>query len=135
LRARLFFPAGRKLGRDALDRLAGPPEGVGYLAMDGHRPVGLVNMVPDEGARTVETAVLVADRWQHGGIGRRLLAEALRDPRWSGYSVRATVAPDNRAILRLLRSMGLPMRLLDTAPGEYYFELRPAASVPAALAS
>jgi ribosomal protein S18 acetylase RimI-like enzyme len=83
----------------------------------------------------VETAVLVADRWQHGGVGRRLLAEALSDPRWAGYSVRATVDPGNTPILRLLRSMGLPMRLLDIAPGEYYFELRPAAPIPLLAAS
>jgi GNAT superfamily N-acetyltransferase len=126
LRARLFYPEGHALGREVVDLLAGPPTGVGYLAMDEHRSVALANMVPDEGARTVEVALVVADRWQRKGVGRRLINEALADPRWAGYAVLATVSPENRPILRLLRSLGLPMRLLDTAPGEYYYQLRAA---------
>lgn len=128
LRARLFYPDGHALGREVVDLLAGPATGVGYLALDEHRPIGLANMVPDEAAGTVEVALLVADRWQRAGIGRRLVKTALADPRWAGHAVRATVSPDNRPILRLLRSLGLSMRLLDTAPGEYYFELRPAST-------
>ncbi|HZZ52081.1 MAG TPA: GNAT family N-acetyltransferase [Pseudonocardia sp.] len=124
LRARLFYPDGHALGHEVVDLLTGPTTGVGYLALDEHRPIGLANMVPDETAGTVEVALLVADRWQRKGVGRRLINEALADPRWAGYSVRATVAPGNRRILRLLRSLDLPMRMLDMAPGEYYYELR-----------
>lgn len=125
VRARLFFPEGRALGPDVPGLLAGPPEGVAYLAMDEHRPVGLANMVPLADG-TVETALLVADRWQRRGIGRLLLDHALADPRWRDHAVVATVQPSNRAVMRLLRSTGLPLRLTDTAPGECYFELRPA---------
>jgi ribosomal protein S18 acetylase RimI-like enzyme len=122
LAARFFLPASRRVGRPLLELLPGPAEGRAYLAMDDGRPVGLVNVVPD-GRREVEIAVLVADRWQHRGIGRALLEHALADPRWAGQTVHAAVRPDNIAVLTLLRSLGRPMRLVDHAPGEYHFEL------------
>jgi GNAT superfamily N-acetyltransferase len=138
LRARLFVPEGRRLGPQVVDLLAGPAHGVGYLAMDEHRPVGLANMVPDPHGGPVELALLVADRWRRQGVGRELVGHALADPRWAGRAVQATVQPENLAVLGLLRSCGLRLRLVDTAPGELYFQLRPAdapgrASGPAPL--
>src|SRR5882757_11269083 len=122
LAARFFLPASRRVSRPLLELLPGPAEGRAYLAMDDGRPVGLVNVVPD-GPHEVEIAVLVADRWQHRGIGRALLEHALADPRWAGQTVHAAVRPDNIAVLTLLRSLHRPMRLVDRLPGEYHFEL------------
>jgi GNAT superfamily N-acetyltransferase len=122
LAARFFLPASRRVGRSLLELLPGPAEGRAYLAMDDGRPVGLVNVVPS-GPHEVEIAVLVADRWQHRGIGRALLEHALADPRWAGQTVHAAVRPDNIAALTLLRSLHRPMRLVDHVPGEYHFEL------------
>jgi len=139
VRARLFFPEGRALGPDVLDLLSGPADGVGYVALDDDRPIGLANMVPacaaHPGEGPVEFALLVADRWRRRGIGRLLLRHAMTDPHWRGRAVTATVQPDNRAVLRLLRAEGLAPHLVDTAPGELYFELRPAGEPPLSVAS
>lgn len=129
LRARLFVPEGRRLGAEVVDLLAGPAYGVGYLALDEHRPIGLANMVPDPDGGPVELALLVADRWRRHGIGRALVTRAVADRRWAGREIRATVQPENRAVLGLLRSCGLRPRLVDTAPGELYLQLRPAGVV------
>jgi GNAT superfamily N-acetyltransferase len=122
LAARVFLPASRPVGRPLLELLPGPAEGRAYLALDDGRPVGLVNVIPS-GPHEVEIAVLVADRWQHRGIGRALIEHALGDPRWAGQTVHAAVRPDNIAVLTLLRSLHRPMRLVDHLPGEYHFEL------------
>jgi GNAT superfamily N-acetyltransferase len=130
LSARFFLPASRRVGRPLLELLPGPAEGRAYLAMDDGRPTGLVNVAPS-GPHEVEIAVLVADRWQHRGIGRALLEHALADPKWAGQTVHAAVRPDNIAVLTLLRSLHRPMRLVDRLPGEYHFELRTQADTQA----
>jgi GNAT superfamily N-acetyltransferase len=137
LRARLFLAEGRVLPENLVQLLAGPPGGRVYLAMDNravHRPVGLANLARDAGEVEVEAGLLVADRWRRRGIGRALLLHALADPRWAGVPVRASVQADNVPILRMLRSLDAPPRLVDTAPGEYYFELQPARGLAARLA-
>ncbi|WP_051341973.1 GNAT family N-acetyltransferase [Pseudonocardia spinosispora] len=125
LRARLFVPEQRALPANLVDLLAGPENGGVYLAMDENRPVGLVNIAPGPGAEQIEVGLLVADRWQRRGIGRDLMRFAAQDPRWAGMPLVAAVQTDNRRVIRLLRSLHWPMRLADTAPGEYYFELHP----------
>jgi GNAT superfamily N-acetyltransferase len=92
--------------------------------MDGGRPVGLLNLAPGE-TGDVEVALLVADAWQRRGIARALLEHALADPRWARRNLYATVRPENRAVLTLLRSMPRTVRLVDSAPGELYLEMAP----------
>ena len=70
--------------------------------VDG-RPVGLLNLIV-VGARTVELSLLVADGWQRRGVATRLLATELDKPRWAGWTVQATVQPDNLPVRSLLRS-------------------------------
>jgi GNAT superfamily N-acetyltransferase len=83
--------------------LAGPPAGVATLATPAGAPVGLLNLVVvDEGV--VEASLLVADAWQRRGVATGLLTHELRRPAWAGWTVRATVQPDNRAIRHLLRN-------------------------------
>lgn len=125
LRARLFLPGQRALPTNLVDLLAGPENGGVYLAMDENRPVGLVNVAPGPGAEEIEVGLLVADRWQRRGIGRDLTRFAAQDPRWAGLPLLAVVQTDNTRVIRLLRSLRWPMRLADTVPGEYYFELHP----------
>lgn len=140
LGARLFLPEARVAGRDLVTLLVGPADGWTYLAMDAvagevaekeGRPVGLLNMARAGGeAGVLEAGVLVADRWQRRGVGRALLRHALARGQWHGTGpdtvVRVAVRTDNAAALGLLRGLGLPRRLVATAPGEYHFELRPA---------
>src|SRR3954447_20346094 len=83
--------------------LAGPPLGTATVAtVEGH-PVGLLNLIV-VGARAVELSLLVADGWQRRGVATRLLATELGKPRWAGWTVQATVQPDNLPVRALLRS-------------------------------
>ena len=119
--ARFFGPVRRAADLDVVGLLLGPADGTAFLAMDGGRPVGLLNLAPSA-ASEVNIAVLVADGWQRRGIATALLEHALADPRWSGCDLYATVRPDNKAVRRLLRSLPWAVRLLDTASGELYLK-------------
>jgi len=59
------------------------------------------------GDGTAEIAVAVADAWQHHGVGRALILEAIK---WAGRHrigvLLASVRWSNAPMLRLLRSMG-----------------------------
>lgn len=148
LGARLFLPEARVAGRDLVTLLAGPADGWTYLAMTAvaekavagevaekavAEEVGLLNLaragVDGDGCGVLEAGVLVADRWQRRGVGRALLRHALAHGPWPGaapdIAVRVAVQADNAAALGMLRGLGLPRRLVATAPGEYHFELRP----------
>jgi acetyltransferase len=81
---------------------AGPagPEIVGHLVLE------------PAGPGTVEMAVAVADGWHRRGVGRAMLVEAVdwardHDVQWLTASMRLT----NVAVLGLVRSLGLPIRL------------------------
>jgi hypothetical protein len=52
----------------------------------------------------VEASLLVADAWQRRGVATGLLAHELGRPAWAGWTVRATVQPDNGAVRQLLRN-------------------------------
>ncbi|HEY2205235.1 MAG TPA: GNAT family N-acetyltransferase [Pseudonocardia sp.] len=125
LRSRLFLAQGRRLPADLVTLLTGPPDGVAYLAVDGHRPVALVNVAPDPDGG-VEVGLLVADGWRRRGLGRWLMLRALADPRWAGLPVHATVDPDNIPVRRLLHTLPAGARLVDFGPGEYHYRLDPA---------
>jgi GNAT superfamily N-acetyltransferase len=62
------------------------------------------------GDGTAELAVAVADRWQHHGVGRALLREALA---WARHhelrALLASVRWGNAPMLRLLRETGRPV--------------------------
>lgn len=83
--------------------LAGPPRGTATVATVDGQPVGLLNLIVIA-PRTVELSVLVADAWQRRGVATDLLAAELARPRWAGWTVQATVQPDNLAVRSLLRS-------------------------------
>jgi GNAT superfamily N-acetyltransferase len=129
LAARFFRPVSGAADRNLLTLLLGPATGRAFLALDAGRPVGLVNLAPGD-AGEVEVALLVADRWQHRGVGRALLEHALADPRWAAETVHVTVRPENTAVLALLHTLPRALRLVDSAPGELYFALCPSAGVP-----
>jgi len=81
--------------REAIVAVVGG-EVVGVARYD--RPVG--------DPSTAEVAVLVEDAWQRAGVGRQLLA-ALTDlaARRGVRTVTATVQPDNRPVLGLVRRL------------------------------
>ncbi len=70
---------------------------------DGWAPIGIARLVRT-GDRQAELAVAVVDRWQHHGVGQRLL-EALGDLATElGYAeLYGDVLPENDVMARLLR--------------------------------
>jgi hypothetical protein len=81
--------------------LAAPPDGVAVVAMAGDEPVGLLNVVV-MGTAQVDVSLLVVDAWQRKRVASRLLVGELGRPRWAGWTVRATVQPDNHPVRALL---------------------------------
>jgi GNAT superfamily N-acetyltransferase len=103
--------------------LAGPPLGAAAVATVAGRPVGLLNLIV-VGVRTVDVSLLVADAWQRSGVATRLLDAELGRPRWAGWTVQATVQPDNRTVLSLLRGSRFgPWQLVSRDRSSWDFAL------------
>ncbi len=105
---RRFFLSGPVAPRIVWERcrkylLAGPPDGAAVVALSGDVPVGLLNLVVI-GTGLLDMSLLVVDAWQRTGIASRLLASELSRPRWAGWTVTATVQPDNAPVRALLGS-------------------------------
>jgi GNAT superfamily N-acetyltransferase len=115
VRFRFFSPIPR-LTWPALLRLADVDhhQRDALVALDGDEIVAVARYSdegdPDPaGARDAELAVTVEDAWQHRGLGRALTIRLAELARARGYSTFvATILPDNRAALGLVR---------DVAPG------------------
>jgi GNAT superfamily N-acetyltransferase len=83
------------------------------------------------GDGTAEIAVAVADAWQHHGVGRALLIEAIKWARQHHLSVLlATIRWSNAAMLRLLRTVGRPVTFGGEDAGIVDVRLDVAARVP-----
>jgi GNAT superfamily N-acetyltransferase len=96
-----------------------------FCAAEGHGRHGVIAEALDHDGRwvivghlcvepladgTAELAVAVADRWQHHGVGRALMREALAwAPRHGVRLLVASVRWSNAPMLRLLRSLGRPV--------------------------
>jgi GNAT superfamily N-acetyltransferase len=94
------------------------------VALDGDEIVAVARY-SDEGdpdaprAREAELAVTVEDAWQHQGLGRALTLRLAELARARGYrSFVATILPDNRAALGLVRNVA-PDAEVRFAGGDY----------------
>jgi acetyltransferase len=89
-------------------------EGFVAVVRDGdgsERVVGHLCLEPDD-ADSAEIAVAVADEFQGRGIGRGLVQAAVAWARRTGLRrLDATAFATNSRIIRLLRGLGLPVRL------------------------
>jgi GNAT superfamily N-acetyltransferase len=81
------------------------------LALDRREVIGMAQFIAvPSGSRAVEVALVVADRWQRAGLGRILLAEVLAAAAAGGHTMAtALVQADNRPMLELIRTAGLPV--------------------------
>jgi GNAT superfamily N-acetyltransferase len=89
--------------------------------------VGHVCLEPTDGGG-VEIAIAIADRWQHHGLGRLMLAHAIDWARAHGVGeLRASIRWSNAAMLGLIRSMALPVAVDADAGSEVeaVIDLRP----------
>jgi GNAT superfamily N-acetyltransferase len=98
--------------------------GTATVATVGGHPVGLLNLIV-VGERAAELSLLVADGWQRRGVATHLLATELDQPRWAGWTVQATVQPDNLPVRSLLRSRRFGIwELVDRDLSSWDFALR-----------
>ena len=76
------------------------------VALDGDEIVGVARYDTRAGGHAAEVAVTVEDAWQHRGLGKRLTKRLARRAVDRGIeSFEATVMPDNRQALGLLRKL------------------------------
>jgi acetyltransferase len=69
--------------------------------------IGVGRLTRLRGGRDGEFALLVSDRWQHRGLGARLLAEVIRIGREEKLKrIVGTILPENHAMLHLCRKAG-----------------------------
>jgi GNAT superfamily N-acetyltransferase len=135
VRARFFLPPGtdpQALQERHLGYLtAGPPEGVGLVALVGGAPVGVLNLVAT-GPEQAELAVVVAQRWQRLGIARRLVDDVRRRGRWTGWTLNVVLQWENVAGRRFVQSLPGPRRTLSVRYGCIEQEIHPFELAPAA---
>jgi acetyltransferase len=101
----------------------GSAQGRAAIVLEPHRPrnherddIALAHLAPGDRSDSVELAVVVADRWQGRGLGRRLLAHLVESARDMGYrSLVGDVLAGNAAMLHLAGQLGFTVR---AHPGE-----------------
>jgi RimJ/RimL family protein N-acetyltransferase len=76
------------------------------VALDGDEIVGVARYDAQAGSPAAEIAVTIEDAWQHRGLGKRLTRRLAQRAIDHGIeSFEATVLPDNRPALGLLRKL------------------------------
>jgi ribosomal protein S18 acetylase RimI-like enzyme len=102
-----FHSAGVHVDGVTLDYVTGGQALVAEL--DG-RLVGLASYYPDDNRTCAELSIVVDDGSQRRGIGTALCLELLRDAQRAGIRrVLASVMRSNRAMLRLLSRLNVPL--------------------------
>jgi GNAT superfamily N-acetyltransferase len=117
---RFFSPITRP-PRAALLRLADVDHGRrdALVALDGDEIVAVARYDGRPDTRQAEIAITVEDAWQHRGVGKRLAGRLALLATERGYDTFvATMLPDNRAALGLVRKM-VPDATVRWAGGEY----------------
>ncbi len=122
----------RDLSEDSREsRFLGAASGIGegtarfFCGPDHEHREGIVAEIVDaDGGKTIvghlclepispgnaEMAIAVADAWQHQGLGRALLGQAVGWARAHGFAeLTASMRCSNVAVIGLMRSMGLPV--------------------------
>jgi GNAT superfamily N-acetyltransferase len=116
-----FFSPIRRPPRAALLRLADVDHGRrdALVALDGDEIVAVARYDGRPDSRQAEIAITVEDAWQHRGVGKRLAGRLGLLASERGYDTFvATMLPDNRAALGLVRKM-VPDATVRWAGGEY----------------
>jgi len=78
-----------------------------YNADDKKRNVGVIRLFLDHDLRTGEFAILVADNFQHSGLGTKFMETLVEIGREKGLkSIYGTVLADNEKMLTLMKECG-----------------------------
>jgi acetyltransferase len=78
-----------------------------YISNDKKQNVGVVRLFIDPGLKTGEFAILVADKFQHSGLGTKFMETLIDIGREKGLkSIYGTVLADNNKMLTLMKECG-----------------------------
>jgi len=113
--------SGRQLLPGELERWANidPAREIALVALTGdgadEQEVGFAQCVlEDAAARRWDFAIVIADRWQGRGLGRRLLAELVRAAGDAGAATLSGITlVENRGMVALARKLGFSVRRED----------------------
>jgi RimJ/RimL family protein N-acetyltransferase len=103
------------------------------IALDPAQPdeiIGVVRFDHEANSDHAEYAAVIADAWQHRGLGGRM-TRALVLAAWDRgiHWFDAFVMPDNRGMIRLFERLGLPHTVrLEAGDLRVTLDLRPAAA-------
>lgn len=112
----------------------GPTKGAGFVAIPHDEPTTIVGLAyyvrePHEPEPTAEPGILVEDRFQEQGVGRRLWQELQQHAQEDGLRwLRVLSHPDNQRLTRLVRGGRLPYTAkFNDGLNEYRVALHPIA--------
>ncbi|GAA4199361.1 GNAT family N-acetyltransferase [Microbispora amethystogenes] len=106
-----FFAGGTASAHAYMDLITGPEYlGHALVASAGGLVVGVAECIPGPGGAEAEVGILLDDRVHGQGLGTLLLEHVALDAADAGVEdLVATVLPENRAMLRVLHDLGLPV--------------------------
>ncbi|XVQ90006.1 GNAT family N-acetyltransferase [Microbispora siamensis] len=106
-----FFTGGTASAHAYMDRITGPRyRGHALVALVGGLMVGVAEYIPDPGRPEAEVGILLDDLVHGQGLGTLLLEHLALDAADAGIEgLVAIVLPENRAMLRVLNDLGLPV--------------------------
>ncbi|NJP25291.1 GNAT family N-acetyltransferase [Microbispora sp. SCL1-1] len=106
-----FFTGGAASAHAYMDRITGPGyHGHALVALVGGRVVGVAEYIADPDGSEAEVGILLDDAVHGCGLGTLLLEHLALDAADEGIEeLVATVLPQNRAMLRVLNDLGLPV--------------------------
>ena len=120
-----FFCGSDHVRREGIVAEATGPDGQSEIV--GHL------LLEPAGPGTVEMAVAVADAWQRRGVGRAMLLEAISWAQRHGIErLTASMRLTNMAVMGLVRSLGLPVRIGSADAGVVDVTVDLAAALPLA---
>ncbi|GGO20472.1 hypothetical protein GCM10010116_41040 [Microbispora rosea subsp. aerata] len=107
-----FFTGGTASAHAYADRVTGPGyDGYALVALIGGLLVGVAEYIPEADGSTAEVGILLDDTVHGNGLGTLLLEHLALDAADAGVEeLAATVLPENRAMLRVLHNLGLPVK-------------------------
>lgn len=118
-----FFASVQQIPEELLRKVSHPDPARDHVLLavrnDGFQeaPVGLARFHVSPAGKRCEFALIVGDRWQHQGIGCRLLDALVVEARWRGLQrIEGLVLADNPEMIRLAEAQGFAILDSDEGP-------------------
>jgi acetyltransferase len=92
---------------------------VGLVRCDGaEQEIGVARYITNPDAESCEFAIVVADEWQHKGIGSRLMGVLIETARQRGFKrMGGEILTENLGMQQLVRELGFELSPHPDAPG------------------